>query len=408
MAVSECECLTPARAILESLWIAWAICTHSGRNRRLRSLPALWAAPAPPRGCGGICRPYDSSKCTTAANAGWKSFRSGQCEYCTNTGKLHIPSVVFHARRAWNGFFSAVPALGNTMLDVAPGPENRSDPPLFYSTGSETPSEEGNLRTTTFGATGRTFPRLCLGTGEFGRQGRQTVAPRESWIRPLRPAASTLLRFRPTSPTPWEPEVGPQRGDRLGGALCRASAPDPPRHQTGGPWARPLQQGGSRKHLLDAIRRPLRRLGTASRLSNSTSTPRYTSRRNAGDPRLDCHQPPEAPGKPATSACRTSSLPAGPAAAGRTEDAATAPVARRSPTALQLLFRQDRRELLPLARYGHGGDSVQPRSQRVYSRQYSVTTIDRGGFSAKSVSTIAPPINDAYYWHNQLRHHRAV
>jgi 1-deoxyxylulose-5-phosphate synthase len=43
-------------------------------------------------------------------------------------------------------------------------------------TGCETSHEEGNVQYTTFGATGLTVPRLCLGTATFGRQADETAA----------------------------------------------------------------------------------------------------------------------------------------------------------------------------------------------------------------------------------------
>jgi aryl-alcohol dehydrogenase-like predicted oxidoreductase len=117
------------------------------------------------------------------------------------------------------------------------------------------------MKFTKFGRTGLTVSRLCLGTGTFGTQADEAVA-----YQILDNAASAGVNFIDTADIyPMGPDrsaVG--RAEQIVGRWLRgrrdqfmiatkAGAPMGP-----APW----QQGGSRKHLLDAIGESLKRLGT--------------------------------------------------------------------------------------------------------------------------------------------------
>jgi 1-deoxyxylulose-5-phosphate synthase len=112
-----------------------------------------------------------------------------------------------------------------------------------------------------FGRTGLTVSRLCLGTGTFGTQADEAVAHRI-----LDKAADAGVNFIDTADIyPIGPDrsvVG--RAEQVVGRWLRGR-----RDQfivatkAGGPMGpAPWQQGGSRKHLLDAIDESLQRLGT--------------------------------------------------------------------------------------------------------------------------------------------------
>lgn len=114
------------------------------------------------------------------------------------------------------------------------------------------------MQYTTFGATGLTVPRLCLGTATFGHQADETVAHRI-----MDTAAEAGVTFFDSADIyPMGAEVGRTeeivgrwlhgRRDQIILATKAAGAMGPAR------W----QQGSSRKHLLDAIDGSLRRLGT--------------------------------------------------------------------------------------------------------------------------------------------------
>jgi len=123
-----------------------------------------------------------------------------------------------------------------------------------------------------------------------------------------------------------------------------------------GPGA-PGRQGGSRKHLLDAIDYSLRRGGdpTTSTIYQLPSTTRYPL-----DETPAVSTPLSAPAKPAISRLELSGLPLA-RAVGRTE-LCTSPVSRSVATRYNLLFRQVARELLPLpARDRHGVNPFKPR-----------------------------------------------
>jgi 1-deoxyxylulose-5-phosphate synthase len=117
------------------------------------------------------------------------------------------------------------------------------------------------MKFTKFGRTGLTVSRLCLGTGTFGTQAHEAVA-----CQILDKAAGAGVNFIDTADIyPMGPDrsvVG--RAEQIVGRWLRgkrdqfiiatkAGAPMGP-----APW----QQGGSRKHLLDAIEESLKRLGT--------------------------------------------------------------------------------------------------------------------------------------------------
>lgn len=117
------------------------------------------------------------------------------------------------------------------------------------------------MKFTRFGNTGLTVSRLCLGTGTFGTQADEAVA-----FQILDKAAGAGVNFIDTADIyPMGPDrsvVG--RAEEIVGRwlqgkrdqiiiATKAGAPMGP-----APW----QQGGSRKHLLEAIDESLRRLGT--------------------------------------------------------------------------------------------------------------------------------------------------
>ena len=117
------------------------------------------------------------------------------------------------------------------------------------------------MKFTRFGRTGLTVSRLCLGTGTFGTQADERVAHQI-----LDKAAGAGVNFIDTADIyPMGPDrsvVG--RAEKIVGRwlqgtrdqfiiATKAGAPMGP-----APW----QQGGSRKHLLDAIDESLKRLGT--------------------------------------------------------------------------------------------------------------------------------------------------
>jgi 1-deoxyxylulose-5-phosphate synthase len=117
------------------------------------------------------------------------------------------------------------------------------------------------MKFTKFGSTGLTVSRLCLGTGTFGTQADEAVA-----FQILDKAAGAGVNFIDTADIyPMGPDrsvVG--RAEEIVGRwlqgkrdqiiiATKAGAPMGP-----APW----QQGGSRKHLLEAIDESLRRLGT--------------------------------------------------------------------------------------------------------------------------------------------------
>ena len=111
---------------------------------------------------------------------------------------------------------------------------------------------------TTFGATGLTVPRLCLGTATFGHQADETVAHQI-----MDTAVEAGVTFIDSADIyPMGGEVG--RTEEIVGRWLQGK-----RDQiilatkAGGPMGPARwQQGGSRKHLLDAIDGSLRRLGT--------------------------------------------------------------------------------------------------------------------------------------------------
>jgi aryl-alcohol dehydrogenase-like predicted oxidoreductase len=111
---------------------------------------------------------------------------------------------------------------------------------------------------TTFGATGLAVPRLCLGTATFGHQADETVAHQI-----MDTAFESGVSFLDSSDIyPMGAEVG--RTEEIVGHWLQGK-----RDQIilatkgGGPMGpAPWQQGGSRKHLLEAVDESLRRLGT--------------------------------------------------------------------------------------------------------------------------------------------------
>ena len=114
------------------------------------------------------------------------------------------------------------------------------------------------LQYRTFGATGLTVPRLCLGTATFGHQADETVAHQI-----MDTAVEAGVTFFDSSDIyPMGGEVG--RTEEIVGSWLQGK-----RDQiilatkAGGPMGPARwQQGGSRKHLLEAIDGSLRRLGT--------------------------------------------------------------------------------------------------------------------------------------------------
>jgi aryl-alcohol dehydrogenase-like predicted oxidoreductase len=114
------------------------------------------------------------------------------------------------------------------------------------------------MQYTQFGATGLTVPRLCLGTATFGHQADETVAHQI-----LDTAVEAGVTFFDSSDIyPMGGEVG--RTEEIVGRWLQGK-----RDQVilatkaGGPMGPARwQQGGSRKHLLEAIDGSLRRLGT--------------------------------------------------------------------------------------------------------------------------------------------------
>ncbi|MDT5237196.1 MAG: hypothetical protein QOF47_3183 [Mycobacterium sp.] len=114
------------------------------------------------------------------------------------------------------------------------------------------------MQYTTFGATGLSVPRLCLGTATFGHQADQTVAHQ------IMDAAfeAGINFFDSADIYPMGAEVG--RTEEIVGRWLQGK-----RDQIilatkagGAMGPAPWQQGGSRKHLLDAVDDSLRRLGT--------------------------------------------------------------------------------------------------------------------------------------------------
>jgi len=111
---------------------------------------------------------------------------------------------------------------------------------------------------TTFGATGLTVPRLCLGTATFGHQADETVAQK---IMDTAVEAGVTF-FDSADIYPMGGEGG--RAEEIVGRWLQGK-----RDQiilatkAGGPMGPARRQrGGSRKHLLDAIDGSLHRLGT--------------------------------------------------------------------------------------------------------------------------------------------------
>jgi len=116
------------------------------------------------------------------------------------------------------------------------------------------------MKFTKFGRTGLTVSRLFLGTGTFGTQADEAVA-----YQILDKAAGAGVNFIDTADIyPMGPDRSVGRAEQIVGRWLRgkrdqfiiatkAGAPMGP-----APW----QQGGSRKHLLDAIDESLKRLGT--------------------------------------------------------------------------------------------------------------------------------------------------
>jgi len=114
------------------------------------------------------------------------------------------------------------------------------------------------VQCTTFGATGLTVPRLCLGTATFGHQADETVAQK---IMDTAVDAGVTF-FDSADIYPMGGEGG--RAEEIVGRWLQGK-----RDQiilatkAGGPMGPARRQrGGSRKHLLDAIDGSLHRLGT--------------------------------------------------------------------------------------------------------------------------------------------------
>jgi aryl-alcohol dehydrogenase-like predicted oxidoreductase len=117
------------------------------------------------------------------------------------------------------------------------------------------------MKFTKFGRTGLTVSRLCLGTGTSGAQADDAMA-----YQILDKAADAGVNFVDTADIyPMGPDrsvvgraeqiVGKWVGSKRDQFIIATKA--------GGPMGpAPWQQGGSRKHLLDAINGSLKRLGT--------------------------------------------------------------------------------------------------------------------------------------------------
>ena len=117
------------------------------------------------------------------------------------------------------------------------------------------------MQYTTFGASGLTVPRLCLGTATFGHQADERVAHQI-----MDTAAEAGVAFFDSADIyPMSADLGlAGRTEEIVGRWLHSK-----RDQiilatkAGGPMGSARwQQGGSRKHLLDAIDGSLRRLGT--------------------------------------------------------------------------------------------------------------------------------------------------
>jgi 1-deoxyxylulose-5-phosphate synthase len=261
-------------------------------------------------------------------------------------------------------------------------------------TGCETSHEEGNVQYTTFGATGLTVPRLCLGTATFGRQADETAAHRI-----MDTAAEAGVTFFDSADIyPMGAEVG--RSEEIVGRWLQGK-----RDQiilatkAGGPMGPARwQQGGSRKHLLDAVDGSLRRLGT-------DYVDIYQLHFDDPDTPLD-----------ETLATLDAIVTAGKAryigvsnflayrlarAVGRTETLHLTRIASVQPR-YNLLFRQIERELLPLAaETGMAVIPFNPLAAGLLSGKY--TRDDQpteGRFSAQVGQQIADLYNERY-WHTK-------
>ena len=247
---------------------------------------------------------------------------------------------------------------------------------------------------TTFGATGLTVSRLCLGTATFGHQADEAVARQI-----MDTAAEAGITFFDSADIyPMGGEVGST--EEIVGRWLRGK-----RDQiilatkAGGPTgSAPWQKGSSRKHLLDAIDGSLRRLGT-------DYVDVYQLHFDDSDTPLD-----------ETLAALDAIVTAGKAryigvsnflayrlarAAGRTETLHLTRIASVQPR-YNLLFRQIERELLPLAaETGMAVIPFNPLAGGLLSGKYGRDDHPtEGRFSAQVGEQFADLYNERY-WHTK-------
>ena len=110
------------------------------------------------------------------------------------------------------------------------------------------------MQLTRFGRIGMSVSRLCLGTAAFG--GQTDEAESHRILDAAADAGVQLSRYRQFLSHGRRASAARRHGERQVPPLYR-------RVQAGAPMSPlPWDQGGSRKHLLDAIVASLRRLGT--------------------------------------------------------------------------------------------------------------------------------------------------